>query len=404
MRSGSAPRRNASNASLTLPTSAGRYPSRKPDTETSRQHTSPSRRSAASCASRLRASSPVSTHQRTKLPGCRSTSWRIVPPQPISKSSAWAPMQTTRSGPAGASPSIVRKRIRIPHLPGCLAGPVHLLEELPLLEGVHARPEPVVLVGEQLPGGDQALERLDDELFSRLDVVEHVAAKCKETAVDPHIRLADMAYALHEAVVLEIDEMERPGRFDRDKRAHFAAAPEPVQVAGQGEIRHAVRVVHQERFLSFEVATHRHQPLADIRGETGIDEGDPPVVDIGAQQLDVATAPTQDEVVRHALVVVAEVPLDHVSAIPEAQDEILVSEMGVIAHDVPQHRPVADLHHRFGHAVGLLADPQTLAPAEKDDLHNSLAGNEDTGARCCSRRSSPIRRSPGSSTSAYEIG
>src|SRR5712692_1464455 len=403
MRSGSGPWRNASNASLTLPTSAGRYPSRKPDTETWRQHTSPSSRSAASCASRVRASSPVSTHQRTKLPGCRSTSWRIVPPQPISRSSAWAPMQTTRSGSGGAAPSIVRKRIRIPHFPGRFAGRMHLFQELSLLEGVHARPEPIVLVREQLLGGDQSLEGLNDELFARSHVVEHLAAKCEEPTVDSYVRIGDVPYTFHDAVVLEIDEMERPWRFDRDKRAHSAAAAKPVQVARQREIRHAIRVVHQERFLPLQMTSNCEQKLADVRREAGIDEGDAPIVDIGAQQLDVPAAPAEDEVVGHTLVVVAEVAFDHVPAIAEAQDEVLVPEMGVIAHDVPEHRAVADLDHRFGHAVGLLANAQTLAPAEKDDLHDSLAGDEDTCASCCSRRSSSISRSPGSSTSAYEI-
>src|SRR5712692_9941712 len=196
MRSGSGPRRNASKASLSWPTSAGRYPSRKPDTETSRQHTSPSSRWAASCASRRRASSPVSTHQRTSLPGCRSASWRIVPPQPISRSSAWAPMQTTRSGSEVAAPSIVRRRIRVPNLPGRFAAHMHLFQELPLLEGVHARPETVVSVRKQLLGGDQALEWLDHELFSRPHVVEHFAAECKEPAVDAHVRIGDVANAL----------------------------------------------------------------------------------------------------------------------------------------------------------------------------------------------------------------
>src|SRR5713101_291827 len=377
MRSGSGPRRNASKASLTLPTSAGRYPSRKPDTETSRQHTSPSRRSAASCASRRRASSPVSTHQRTALPGCRSASWRIVPPQPISKSSAWAPMQTTRSGSAVAAPSIVRRCIRVPNLPGRLAAHMHLFQELTLLERVHARPETVVPVRKQLLGGDQALERLDHELFSRPHVLKHLAAECKEPAIDADVRISDAPDALNDAVGLEVDEMERPRRSDCHEGADPAAAAKPVQVPGEREVRHTIRVVHQEGLLALQMTPYREQAFADVGRQAGIDERDAPIVDIGAQELDFPPAPRSEEVVGHTLVVVPEIAFDHVSAIPEAQDEVLVPEMGVIAHDVPEDRPVADLDHRFGHVVGLLADPQALAPTEQDDLHDSLAVDDD---------------------------
>src|SRR6266851_1580679 len=376
MRSGSGPRRNASKASLTVPNSAGRYPSRKPDTKTSRQHTSPRRRSAASCASRRRASSPVSTHQRTALPGCRSASWRIVPPQPISKSSAWAPMQTTRSGSAVAAPSIVRRRIRVPNLPGRLAAHMHLFQELTLLERVHARPETVVPVRQQLLGGDQALERLDHELFSRPHVVKHFAAERKEPAIDADVCIGDAPNALHDAVLLKVDEMERPGRSDRHEGADPAAAAKPVQVPGEREIRHTIRVVHQEGLLALQMTPYREQALADVGRQAGIDERDAPIIDISAQELDFPPAPAQDEVVGHTLVVVPEIPFDYVPAVPEAQDEVLVAEMGVIAHDVPEHRPVADLDHRFGHIVRLLADPQALAPAEEHDLHDSLTDDE----------------------------
>ena len=48
-----------------------------------------------------------------------------------------------------------------------------------------------------------------------------------------------------------------------------------------------------------------------------------------------------------------------------------VAVVGVVAHDVPQDRPVADLDHRLGHRLAVLAQPEAAATAEQDDLHRS---------------------------------
>ncbi len=49
-----------------------------------------------------------------------------------------------------------------------------------------------------------------------------------------------------------------------------------------------------------------------------------------------------------ALAVVEEVVLDHIAAVAEAQDEVLVPEVRVVLHHVPEDRPIADGHHRLG--------------------------------------------------------
>ena len=54
-----------------------------------------------------------------------------------------------------------------------------------------------------------------------------------------------------------------------------------------------------------------------------------------------------------ALAVVEEVVLNSARAVAEAQDELGVPEVRVVQHDVPQHRPVADRHHRLGQRVGV---------------------------------------------------
>ena len=56
----------------------------------------------------------------------------------------------------------------------------------------------------------------------------------------------------------------------------------------------------------------------------------------------------QGEVIRVALVIVQEVVLDYIPSVAEAKYEILVSEMGIVAHQMPHDRTVADIDHRFG--------------------------------------------------------
>src|SRR5579862_724533 len=54
---------------------------------------------------------------------------------------------------------------------------------------------------------------------------------------------------------------------------------------------------------------------------------------------------------------------------PKAKNEILVAEMGVILHHVPQNRSRADLHHRL-RDIFSISYSQTLTAAEKNDFHN----------------------------------
>ena len=130
-----------------------------------------------------------------------------------------------------------------------------------------------------------------------------------------------------------------------------------------------VAVVGQEQLLAREMVVHPAQPLADRGVEPGVGEGDPPVLDVAAQQLDLAAAVGQHEVVRQRLLVAQEVVLDRVGPVAQAEDELAVPEVGVVAHDVPQDRPVADRHHRLGDRLGLLAQADAPSPAEQHDLH-----------------------------------
>src|SRR5438067_9080795 len=87
--------------------------------------------------------------------------------------------------------------------------------------------------------------------------------------------------------------------------------------------------------------------------QTRIDEGDIPVSGVVTVELDAVIPFVQSEVAGHGFVVVQEIVADQVAAVSKAQDEIAVSEMRVVAHEVPQDRPVADLERSEEHTSEL---------------------------------------------------
>ena len=105
------------------------------------------------------------------------------------------------------------------------------------------------------------------------------------------------------------------------------------------------------------------------------------------QQLDRSAAVGQDEVVRQRLVVPQEVVLDDIGLVAEAEHEVLVPEVRVVPHDVPQDRPVADRHHRLGQRLGVFPQAEPLAAAEQHDLHDAAAVGDPAWRRRRPRRS-----------------
>ena len=60
--------------------------------------------------------------------------------------------------------------------------------------------------------------------------------------------------------------------------------------------------------------------------------------------------------------------------------------VGVVLHQVPDDRAVADRHHRLGDVLGVIAEAKALAAAEEDDFHGipdrSPTSRSTADARC----------------------
>src|SRR5262245_17436627 len=262
----------------------------------------------------------------------------------------------------------------LPHLPGGVAPGVQVLELLLVLERVHAAPVALVLVTDQLLLVDEPAERLFHQFLPVPHVSEDLGPEDEEAPVDPQAGLVDRAHAA-DHVAVERNDVAALRRPHRQEAAHLVPPQEVLDVPVQRQVRQPVAVVRQEHRLSPEVGLDGLQPLPDVGGDAGVDERDVPVVDVAVEQAELLAALGEDEVVGDALVVVEEVVLDGVGLVAQAEDEVLVPVVGVVLHDVPQDRPVADGHHRLGHQVRILADAHAHPAAEKDDLHGATSLN-----------------------------
>src|SRR3989454_4302965 len=163
--------------------------------------------------------------------------------------------------------------------------------------------------------------------------------------------------------------IRRPPRSTLFPYTTLFRSPEMLELRRHRHIREAVAVVRKELALPREVRLHRLQPLPDVRVDARIDERDPPLGDVALQQLQPSPALAEHEIARGALVVSPEVVLDDVAAISETQDEIVVPEVRIVPHHVPQDRAIADEHHRLRHALLAVPQPHPQPAAEQDDFH-----------------------------------
>src|SRR5688500_5012412 len=130
-----------------------------------------------------------------------------------------------------------------PDFPGRAAAGVDVFEQLALLEGVHAGPEAVVGIGDELPFGGQALERLLDEILAGADVIEDVLVEDEVPPVDAHPHVLDVADALHAAPVFRLHEVEAARRGDADEAGGGGPGSTEVDRVRDGHVAQPVAVV-----------------------------------------------------------------------------------------------------------------------------------------------------------------
>src|SRR5882762_2571878 len=103
------------------------------------------------------------------------------------------------------------------------------------------------------------------------------------------------------------------------------------------------------------------------------------------------------KVVGEVFLVVKKIILDRIRPVPEAKDEIFVTEMGVILHHVPQDGPIPDLNQRLWNVFSEFSQSRAQAAAEQHNLHRPalLPQSIKGGRRRVTRGSTPACRPAG---------
>src|SRR6185436_14397346 len=210
----------------------------------------------------------------------------------------WAPRhKTCLTGGSNRSNRTLSMRRRVPpDPPRGLAAGFHVVELLLVLEGVHAGPEARVSIGQELLLLDQATERLLHELFAGLHRLEDGPLEGEEPTVDPQAGFSGVPNLPDQAPLIHVDDVKRMARaHGQEARGHLAAT-EMVEIGRQVEIGETVRVVgHEDVVPVVEVTLHRLQALTEIGVQARVDEGDLPIVNVAAEQMDVFAALAEHE-------------------------------------------------------------------------------------------------------------
>src|SRR2546422_3508131 len=257
----------------------------------------------------------------------------------------------------------------LPYLPRSPTFRVKLIELHLVFKRVHGREEALVRIRQELLPRNQTLEGLNHEFLAIMDMIEDLPTQHKEAAIDAEIGIGDRLDVGDLTVGTQSDRVEAEVRLYGEEASGLAAPLEHIDELGQAHVGEAVAVIREEDLFILEVLPHGKQALPDIGRHAGIHERNIPVMNVAVVKLHSLAAAQEREVVRDALAVLEKVVFDGISAITEAQDEVLVSEVSIVLHDVPENRPVADRDHGLRDVLGIIPESHAHATAEEHDLH-----------------------------------
>src|SRR5580704_930961 len=89
------------------------------------------------------------------------------------------------------APAASAVAVGLPHFPRCSATGAKTFQLLFVFESVHACPEPVIGITDQLLLSNQPLEGLDDQFFFVTHVVENLFLEDEKSSVDPDAAIVD---------------------------------------------------------------------------------------------------------------------------------------------------------------------------------------------------------------------
>src|ERR1044071_5359114 len=237
------------------------------------------------------------------------------------------------------------------------------------LECIHTGPKAVIGIGHELPCSDQPVERLFDQVLTLFDVIKDFTAEDKVTAVDHVAGPCNVLDSGHDPIGFESYLMKAGRGCDTYKTADFTARLEVINKLGQRQVGESIGVIGEKNFVIAHELPDTSQALADIGVLACIDKSDPPIFDVLAQKFNFAATPRENEIVRDTLIIVKESLFDHIRAITEAENEIMMAIVRKVLHQVPKEGTITDHGHRFWHRLGNVPQTHPLSAAKKHNFH-----------------------------------
>src|SRR5438034_4823221 len=210
-----------------------------------------------------------------------------------------------RGGVTGVNASIAASML--PNHPRAIPSGLHPVQGYLVLERVHRAPKSAVSIDRQQSFLDEPVEWLRHELIALLDVAEDLFAQHEIAAVDQELLVRATSDTRREAIRRSVERVEAVPAVDAyDARYH----PLRFEVGNhlvERQVRKAIRIVGEERPFVLEMLARPEQALPDVGMQAGIDEGDPPIADVGGVRVDATPSFRHRKVIGQAFVVIEEI-------------------------------------------------------------------------------------------------
>jgi len=152
---------------------------------------------------------------------------------------------------------------------------------------------------------------------------------------------------------------------------HFSMSAMKSQRRSDIHIANTIAICHRKRLIVTDMISDATDPPSSLGVFSGVNQRHAPRLSCVAQDLHRVCADVESHV-RSMQEVIREKFLDVVSAIPEADHEVVQSVSRIDFHDVPQDRAAADLDHWLGPDRRLLREARAKPACQNDNLHPRL--------------------------------
>ncbi len=126
-----------------------------------------------------------------------------------------------------------------------------------ILKSVHARPESVVNIGQQLLLIHKPLERFAHEFFVFPYVIEDLVFENEVSAVYPQVALIHRMDSRDQASIVQLNQVIAEPRLDAHKTSGPVVLPEMLDLLWERQVGEAVAVIGQEHIVAIEVVFYR---------------------------------------------------------------------------------------------------------------------------------------------------